>query len=316
MGEGDRVALLVPPGIDLTVCLYACWRMGAVVVLVDAGLGARGIGRALKSATPRYLIGIPRALRPRGASVGPGGASRPSPMAPTARDALGVVDHPRCAPRARRRADPRRRHRPIPISPRWCSPRARPVRPRACRIAIISSRPSATCSRACVRHHRRRPVRRRVRAVRPLRPGDGGAVGRTRHGRDRARHAACRRAGRRRRSIDATLVFASPAALANVIATAGDLTPRHRERPRPRAAAPVGRRAGAELGAARRGRGHAERRGPHALRHDRGAARHRHHAGRDRGRGRGERRVRRPSDRRGLGRDQPARRRRSARPAS
>ena len=60
--RGDRVALLIPPGIDLTVCLYACWRMGAVVVVVDAGLGARGIGRALKSATPKYLIGIPRAL--------------------------------------------------------------------------------------------------------------------------------------------------------------------------------------------------------------------------------------------------------------
>jgi hypothetical protein len=39
--RGDRVALLIPPGIDLTVCLYACWRMGAVVVVVDAGLDAR-----------------------------------------------------------------------------------------------------------------------------------------------------------------------------------------------------------------------------------------------------------------------------------
>jgi acyl-coenzyme A synthetase/AMP-(fatty) acid ligase/pimeloyl-ACP methyl ester carboxylesterase len=60
--SGDRVALLIPPGIDLSVCLYACWRMGAVAILVDAGLGARGISRALKSASPRFLIGIPRAL--------------------------------------------------------------------------------------------------------------------------------------------------------------------------------------------------------------------------------------------------------------
>jgi olefin beta-lactone synthetase len=35
---------------------------GAVVVVVDAGLGARGISRALKSATPRYLNGVQRAL--------------------------------------------------------------------------------------------------------------------------------------------------------------------------------------------------------------------------------------------------------------
>ncbi|MCL1594030.1 MAG: alpha/beta fold hydrolase [Actinomycetia bacterium] len=60
--RGDRVALLVPPGIDLALCLYASWRAGAVVVLVDAGLGARGISRALKSANPDYLIGIPKAL--------------------------------------------------------------------------------------------------------------------------------------------------------------------------------------------------------------------------------------------------------------
>ena len=59
---GDRVALLVPPGVDLSVCLYACWKMGAVAVFVDAGLGVRGIGTALRSAAPDYLIGIPRAL--------------------------------------------------------------------------------------------------------------------------------------------------------------------------------------------------------------------------------------------------------------
>lgn len=59
---GDRVALLVPPGIDLAVCVVAAWRVGAVVVLVDAGLGAKGMGRALKSADPKFLIGIPKAL--------------------------------------------------------------------------------------------------------------------------------------------------------------------------------------------------------------------------------------------------------------
>ena len=59
---GDRVALLVPPGIDLTVCVYACWSMGAVTVVADAGLGAKGIGTALRSADPDYLIGIPKAL--------------------------------------------------------------------------------------------------------------------------------------------------------------------------------------------------------------------------------------------------------------
>ncbi len=59
---GDRVALLVPPGIDLTAALYACWRVGAVVVVADAGLGLRSMGRALRGAGPDWVIGIPRAL--------------------------------------------------------------------------------------------------------------------------------------------------------------------------------------------------------------------------------------------------------------
>jgi len=62
VSHGDRVALLIPPGIDLAACVFACWRIGAVVVIADAGLGARGMSRALTSADPAYLIGIPRAL--------------------------------------------------------------------------------------------------------------------------------------------------------------------------------------------------------------------------------------------------------------
>ncbi len=59
---GDRVALMIPPGIELTVALYACWRMGAIIVLVDSGLGATNMSRALASARPDHLIGISRAM--------------------------------------------------------------------------------------------------------------------------------------------------------------------------------------------------------------------------------------------------------------
>ncbi len=62
VGKGDRIAMLIPPGIDLAVSIFASWRIGAVVVLVDAGLGLRGMGRALKSANPPYVIGVPKAL--------------------------------------------------------------------------------------------------------------------------------------------------------------------------------------------------------------------------------------------------------------
>ncbi|MBT2514645.1 alpha/beta fold hydrolase [Arthrobacter sp. ISL-30] len=62
VGPGSRVSLMVPPGVDLTVALYACLRLGAVVVVADAGLGTRGLSRAVKGTTPDFLIGIDKAL--------------------------------------------------------------------------------------------------------------------------------------------------------------------------------------------------------------------------------------------------------------
>lgn len=62
VSSGDRVSLLVPPGITLTTLIYACLRLGAVIVVADAGLGNKGMSRAIKGAGPKYLIGIERAL--------------------------------------------------------------------------------------------------------------------------------------------------------------------------------------------------------------------------------------------------------------
>ena len=54
---GDRVSLLVPPSADLTAVLYACVRIGAIVVVADAGLGLRGLTRAVRGARPDHVIG-------------------------------------------------------------------------------------------------------------------------------------------------------------------------------------------------------------------------------------------------------------------
>ena len=59
---GDRVALMIPPGVDLAIALYACWRMEAVPVLIDGGLGPAQMSAAMKVADPDHLIGIRRAL--------------------------------------------------------------------------------------------------------------------------------------------------------------------------------------------------------------------------------------------------------------
>ncbi|WJL94858.1 alpha/beta fold hydrolase [Microbacterium sp. ET2] len=54
---GDRVSLLVPPGPSLTAITYACLRIGAVVVVADAGLGLKGLTRAVRGAWPDVVIG-------------------------------------------------------------------------------------------------------------------------------------------------------------------------------------------------------------------------------------------------------------------
>ncbi|MFK7858438.1 MAG: alpha/beta fold hydrolase [Granulosicoccus sp.] len=59
---GDRIAVMITPGIDLSLAVYACWRLGATLVLVDSGLGRQGMQRALHSANPKYLFGIDKAL--------------------------------------------------------------------------------------------------------------------------------------------------------------------------------------------------------------------------------------------------------------
>jgi acyl-coenzyme A synthetase/AMP-(fatty) acid ligase len=57
VAPGDRVALLVPPGADLTAAAHACWRAGASVVVADPGLGAAGLARALRGAHPAHVVG-------------------------------------------------------------------------------------------------------------------------------------------------------------------------------------------------------------------------------------------------------------------
>jgi len=59
---GQRVALLVPPGADLTATVYAVWRAGGVIVVADRGLGLRSMGRALRGASVDHVIGTARGL--------------------------------------------------------------------------------------------------------------------------------------------------------------------------------------------------------------------------------------------------------------
>lgn len=103
VAPGDRVALMIQPGVDLAVSMYACWRAGAVIVLIDSGLGPRGMNAAIKAADPQHLIGVPRALIAARALGWPGQriasadlallrrSPGPLPAAPTADSPAAVV---------------------------------------------------------------------------------------------------------------------------------------------------------------------------------------------------------------------------------
>jgi len=59
---GDRVAMLTPPGVDLVAAVYGVWRAGGVTVVADRGLGLRALGRAVRSTRPAWVLGPKPAL--------------------------------------------------------------------------------------------------------------------------------------------------------------------------------------------------------------------------------------------------------------
>jgi len=224
IAKGDRVAVLVPPGIDLVVCIYACWRMGAVVVVADAGLGVRGMTRALTSADPAYLIGIPRALAAARALRWPGVRVATTALHPAMARLLN----------ARHDLDDLRRRgkgKPAPPTPTSLDEAA---------IGFTSGA-TGPAKGVVYRHHQLEAQRDALVDLYGIGPGDslvaafgpfalfGPAMGIpsvvpdmevTSPGTLTAPALA-----EAARAVDATLVFASPAALANVAKTAGEMSP-------------------------------------------------------------------------------------------
>lgn len=97
---GDRVNLMVPPGARLTTLIYACMKLGAVIVVADTGLGLPGLTRALKGANPSFLIGIPAALTAARTLLWPGKRISVEPLGSVQEKLLGVAGSVFTAPAA------------------------------------------------------------------------------------------------------------------------------------------------------------------------------------------------------------------------
>ncbi len=58
---GDRVLMLVPPGVEFLALAYAVMGRGATPVFVDPGVGRSRLMRCIADASPDVLIGVPKA---------------------------------------------------------------------------------------------------------------------------------------------------------------------------------------------------------------------------------------------------------------
>ena len=57
----DKVLVMVRPGYELIVSVFALFLLGACPVVIDPGMGLRNFLRCVKSTKPDALIGIPLA---------------------------------------------------------------------------------------------------------------------------------------------------------------------------------------------------------------------------------------------------------------
>lgn len=63
--RGTRAALLVPPSLDFFALTFALFKVGAVPVLIDPGIGLQNFANCLAEAEPQAFIGISKAQAAR-----------------------------------------------------------------------------------------------------------------------------------------------------------------------------------------------------------------------------------------------------------
>src|SRR6516165_1845149 len=59
--RGTRTVLMVKPSLDFFALTFALFKLGAVPVLIDPGMGIRNLGKCLPEAMPEAFVGLPKA---------------------------------------------------------------------------------------------------------------------------------------------------------------------------------------------------------------------------------------------------------------
>ena len=61
IGAGTRTALMLTPGLDFFAMFFALFKVGAVPVLIDPGIGVKPLKQCLEEAEPKAFIGVTKA---------------------------------------------------------------------------------------------------------------------------------------------------------------------------------------------------------------------------------------------------------------
>ncbi len=61
IGAQSRVALMVPPTLEFFTLAFALFKLAAVPVMIDPGMGVKNVGTCLLEAEPQAFVGIPKA---------------------------------------------------------------------------------------------------------------------------------------------------------------------------------------------------------------------------------------------------------------
>jgi olefin beta-lactone synthetase len=59
--RGTRTVLMVTPGLDFFALTFALFKIGAIPVMIDPGIGVKNLGPCIAESEPRVFIGIPKA---------------------------------------------------------------------------------------------------------------------------------------------------------------------------------------------------------------------------------------------------------------
>ncbi|MBL4847899.1 MAG: AMP-binding protein [Planctomycetes bacterium] len=59
--RGDRVLILIKPGVELIAVIYAVFKLGAVAVFIDPGMGLKNLVAGIKLVAPMAFVGVSRA---------------------------------------------------------------------------------------------------------------------------------------------------------------------------------------------------------------------------------------------------------------